>query len=219
MTDKNIEKSWLDHMAGLDRYNRWFFGHIERYLGNYVWEAGSGIGTYSRFMLDRTQLILSDIVDEYLAALKNNFGKHGNVKILKIDLLDNSNRELISQYRIDTILSINVFEHIKADRAAIEFIYNVLKKNGIFIFIGPNHKFLYNSLDKHANHYRRYSLKETVSYLKDLGFVIEKAFAFNKLAALAWFWHGSILRRKIIPPGSVSYYNMIVPIAGAIDSI
>lgn len=215
----NIEKFWLDNIVSLNQYTKWFFSHIERYIGDYVWEVGSGIGTYSKFLLNKNQIILSDIVDEYLERLRDNFRKYNNVKVLKIDLLNDSHYQLIRQYRIDTILCINVLEHVRNDLKAIKFMYRVLQKDGIFIFVGPNHKFLYNSLDKYTNHYRRYSVRQIKNFFNKLGFAIDKIFSFNALGVLSWFWYGSVLKRKVIPLESLRYSNRVIPLVKIIDLV
>ncbi|MDP2923754.1 MAG: glycosyltransferase [Candidatus Omnitrophota bacterium] len=216
---KHVERIWLDNMYVLDRYNRWFFSHIENYLGDKIWEVGSGLGTFSKFLLNKNQLILSDIVDEYLEKLRKDFSDYKHLKVLKIDLLDNSHQKIIKQYEVNTILSINVLEHIQNEIEAIKFMYSVLRKDGIFIFVGPHHKFLYNSLDKHANHYRRYSQKEITHIFSNLGFTVDKVFMFNTLGVLSWFWYGNILRKKVIPLRNLKYYNEVIPLVNLIDSV
>ena len=218
MTDKNIEYEWLDRMGKLNKYNEWLFSHIKDYLGNSVWEAGAGIGTYSKCMSGVKFLFLSDVVDGYLKKLNMEFNNFNNVIVERIDLTNEDYRKL-QHYNIDTVVCINVLEHVEHDLKAMENIYKVLKNDGRFLFIGPNHPFLYGSLDKYANHFRRYTKKGLTSSLNKIGFKIEKISVVNSLAAFNWFLQSKILKRKIISEEGLEMCEKFIALAKIVDRI
>ena len=67
---RDIGAETLRRMRTVSRYNDWILVRIRPWLGNRVLETGAGTGTFSRFFLDREQLVLTDIREDYLATLR-----------------------------------------------------------------------------------------------------------------------------------------------------
>jgi SAM-dependent methyltransferase len=61
------------------------------------------------------------------------------------------------QARFDTILYIDVLEHIEDDRAEVERAGDRLKPDGALIILSPAHPFLYTPFDAGIGHFRRYT--------------------------------------------------------------
>ncbi len=59
----------------------------------------------------------------------------------------------------DIVCAFDVLEHIEDDKKAIEQIYRVLSKNGVFIFTVPAFNFIFSSHDRFLGHKRRYDEK------------------------------------------------------------
>jgi SAM-dependent methyltransferase len=218
MAKADIECQWLDRMGKLKNYNQWLFSQIKDYLGDSVWEVGSGEGTYSQYMTGVGSLVLSDIEDEHLRTLKGKFKDFENVVVRKIDLVSDDCQKL-NDYNIDTVVGINVLEHVGPHLEAMRNIYKALQPGGRFLFIGPHHPFLYGSLDKHANHFRRYTRQQLISSLNKIGFKIEKIFVFNLLAAFNWFLQSRVFKRKIISSGNLNWCEKFLPFAKLVDLI
>ncbi len=218
MAKADIEHQWLERMGRLKSYNEWVFSQIKDYLGDSVWEVGSGEGAYSQYMTGAKFLVLSDIIDDYLKVLKGKFDDFENVTIEKIDLVSDDYKKL-SNYNIDTVVCINVLEHIGPHLKAMRNIYKTLQPGGRLLFIGPHHPFLYGSLDKHANHFRRHTRRQMAPSLNKIGFKIEKILVFNLLAAFNWFFQGRVLKRKIISSGNLDWCEKFLPFAKFIDLI
>ena len=67
----------------------------------------------------------------------------------------------------DTILYLDVLEHIQNDKAELTRAYKLLKKGGTLIICVPAFQFLYSLYDKKIGHYRRYSKANFKSLLKN----------------------------------------------------
>jgi len=66
----------------------------------------------------------------------------------------------------DTILALDLLEHIKDDAGAIAEFHRVLRPGGSLVAIVPAHKWLWGLHDELLGHYRRYTRKEVAKLLK-----------------------------------------------------
>ena len=107
----------LRRMATLGPYNRWLHDRFEHYLGNRILEVGSGVGNQTRFFVnEREQVIASDIQPHYLRELAGHFGEKPNVRIASYSFpLGDADRAELKADRVDTIVCLNVLEHIEQD--------------------------------------------------------------------------------------------------------
>ena len=67
--------------------------------------------------------------------------------------------EMDSTEKFDSIIYIDVLEHIEHDAPEIQAAARHLKENGHLIVLSPAHQFLYTPFDKAIGHYRRYNKK------------------------------------------------------------
>src|SRR5439155_27348601 len=103
----------LERLAAAPRYNRWMFDRLRRWVGAHVLEIGSGIGNLSDFLLDRERVVLTHTEPYYLARLREKYAGRANVDIARLYLptVDGA----LADGRLDTILCLNVLEHVRDD--------------------------------------------------------------------------------------------------------
>ena len=76
----------------------------------------------------------------------------------------------LSEYTYDTILYLDVLEHIEDDKGEIIKAFNSLKTGGKLIVNVPAFQHLYSKFDKDVNHFRRYDKKNFFKLLKNLDY-------------------------------------------------
>jgi SAM-dependent methyltransferase len=69
----------------------------------------------------------------------------------------------------------DVLEHIEDDNKFLKSINSILADNGLVYITVPAYKILWSKEDDDAGHFRRYTIKQISSTLKDSGFEIEYA--------------------------------------------
>ena len=67
--------------------------------------------------------------------------------------------------KFNTIMYLNVLEHIEKDKDEIEIALHKLEKGGHLIILVPAHNKLYSNFDKAVGHFKRYEM----SFFKNLG--------------------------------------------------
>ena len=126
----------LRRISGLSRYNSWLWEQIARFAGQRVLEVGAGIGTMTRFFLDRQLVLATDVDPRYLGRLPQTFANWPNVIVRPLDLNERFSEQLV-EYRLDTALCLNVLEHIKDDEAVLNHFSQLLPPGGRVVIIVP----------------------------------------------------------------------------------
>src|SRR5919198_3629845 len=175
----------LEFCAQSHCFTNWLYNEVSAGLKGDVLEIGSGIGTFSeKIIRDKpltSHVMLTDIAPSYIEALtkkfsSNNNNNNNNVSVSRLDLNRNEDYEKIGYGKFDSILGLNVLEHVENDEFALQQLYRMLKDEGTMVLLVPCHKFLYNVLDKKAGHFRRYTKKELEYKVSKTRFIIQRIF-------------------------------------------
>ncbi len=202
----------LIQLAELDRYNHWIYEQIAHSLGRRVLEIGSGTGNITRFLCaDDREVIATDVIPTYRGELERLFSDQPNVRVGKFDLTAPAPEEFVDR-PMDTVVCLNVLEHVEDDIFALEQMHDVLKHGGYLALLVPAHRVLYGEFDRAVGHYRRYEKKELIDKLSQVGFTVREAKFFSLLAALPWFINGRLLKRDYLPTGQANLANRLVPL-------
>lgn len=191
-------KLTLNELSHVHKYNMLIYENIKQYLGKKILEIGAGVGNIGKLLIKSQPnlLVLTDFDEYCVEILSKNYNGDSKIKVHKLDI---SKESSISGFQIDTIVSINVLEHIEEDVKALVNCNKILCDNGRLILFLPANRFLYGELDRSLGHYRRYNKKEIVIKLQEAGFKIDKIKYFNCIGILGWFINSKILRSKKIP--------------------
>lgn len=152
----------LDLFSHAKNWKEYWFSKIQPYLGNSILEVGAGIGTNAVKILSQIRKIDS------LTCIEPDFNLANQIipNILSAGL--KSENVLVSSkflsdcepsIKYDSILYIDVIEHIEDDRSEIELAIQFLKPRGTLIIVVPAHNFLFSPFDKSIGHFRRYNKK------------------------------------------------------------
>jgi len=95
-------------------FNKWMLSQFKAFVGERVYEAGCGIGNFTELLLDRERLVCVDYDPFYAEVIARRFGHMENVRAQRMDLTDPD--PSMEAERFDTVISLNVIEHIEDDR-------------------------------------------------------------------------------------------------------
>src|SRR5881296_1444642 len=200
----------LERMATAPRYNRWMFERLRPWIGRRVLEIGAGIGNMSAFLADRERLILTDTEAVYLARLRERFAGRPAIKVapLRLPGFDPA----LAAERLDTVVCLNVLEHVENDGASLRAMRDLLAPGGRLVLLVPALRALYGTLDEALGHFRRYVPAELREKLGDAGFRVRHVEYFNLAGVPGWWFTGRVLRRRLIPTGALRWYEALVPL-------
>src|SRR5262249_24342991 len=134
----------LLRLSRAERYNRWMFRQIAPYLGRRVLEIGSGLGNLTRYLVGRDLVVATDVNPRYLRMLSNTFEAHTRVRLQSLDLADFDPQSLAA-WQLDTVVCLNVLEHIEDDGQALRRLHQSLVPGGRLVLLVPAHRWLYGA--------------------------------------------------------------------------
>lgn len=200
-------------------YNRWILDQVREFLGQRVFEAGSGIGNLSSLLADRQRLVLADYDPLYVRLLKDRFGRRTNVRIAHTDLTSPADFERFEGERLDTVFCSNVLEHLEPDEQVLKCFSRVLVPGGHCIIVVPAGRWLYTGMDAELGHFRRYREEELAAKMRAAGFEVVATRQFSRLGALSWAVSGHVLRRRHLSPRQMVWFDRLLPLAKLLDRV
>lgn len=206
MKDK-FGKQTLESMNQAAWYNKWTFKKFNAFLKGNILEVGCGIGNFTQTLISYGKIWGIDINENYVLQTKKIVKKKAAVGLGDIE----KGEYFFKDQEFDSVVCINVLEHIDDDTKAIKNIYKILKDDGNLILLIPSHPFLYGEIDRSIGHFRRYTKKEIVNKLKQEGFKIITFKSLNLLGAIGWYISGKILKNKIVDQSKIKIFNLLGP--------
>jgi glycosyltransferase involved in cell wall biosynthesis/phospholipid N-methyltransferase len=188
----------LQALSGARRFNRWMADTIRPYVGARVLEIGAGIGNLTHQLIPRKQCYYAtDIETEHLARLQTRFHHRPNIRIRRCNLENPADFDEFAG-QLDSVVCLNVLEHIEDDLAGLRNIYKALAPGGRAIVLVPHGQEIYGTLDEVLGHFRRYSHEQLRARLEMAGFHVERILDFNRVSRPAWYVSGRVLKRKTL---------------------
>jgi len=209
----NVGHVTLTRMARLEPYNRWLVSRFEHAIGRRVLEIGAGFGNITRHLKGREFIVASDLDPVALEHLKGVFRDDPSVRIASYRFpLDGSAREEVRALGVDTIVCLNVLEHIEDDRTTLANLKEALSPGGRLVLLVPAFARLFGTLDEHLHHFRRYEKAELEQKIRGAGFELEDLRFVNRPGIFGWWLNGRVLRRRVLPRGQLMAFKFLMPL-------
>lgn len=213
----------LEAMSFAVNYHRWILDEFRPFLGKRFVEVGAGTGSFSELLLDEKPEEISIIEpSEMFEHLKQNVAQfESDAKInLHQAIFADVRQEIASGSKPDSILYVNVLEHIEDDENELKMIYETLDTGGkCFIFV-PALMSLYGEFDRKIGHFRRYAKKEIAEKCAAVGFRVVKLKYFDFAGVFPWYVKYKMLKSDSLEAGAVALYDKIaVPLVSKIENL
>jgi glycosyltransferase involved in cell wall biosynthesis len=209
----------LDSLAQTPRFNRWLADTVQPYVGTRVLEIGAGIGNLSQFLAARRKsYTASDIDEEHMARLRVRFAHRPNLTLVKCDLSAPADFTPIAA-SADTVICLNVLEHIEDDMTGLRNIYSALLPGGTAIVLVPQDQRVYGTLDEVLGHFRRYSEAELRKKMETAGFEVDRVLHFNRVTRPGWWFNGQVLKRRHFSRFQLWWFDRLVWLWRGLDRV
>jgi glycosyltransferase involved in cell wall biosynthesis/phospholipid N-methyltransferase len=206
----------LGRLSRAPRFNSWMADTIRPYCGRRVLEIGSGTGNLTRRLIPRDQYVASDINPLYLQTLTS---LTKDRPYLDVTLTDVTHGESFPEIPggFDTVVCLNVIEHVDDDTGALANIRKVLSPDGKAIVLVPYGPDVFGTLDEVLGHKRRYTEETLRRVADDVGLEVQEILRFNRIGFPAWWLNGKLLRRRSFGLFQIMALNALTPIFRRVD--
>ena len=210
---RNVGHVTLARMGKLEPYNRWLADRFRGAVGQRVLEIGAGFGNMTRQLVGRELVVASDLDPVALEYLRGTFRDEPGVRVASYRFpLSGGERDEIRSLGIDTVVCLNVLEHIEDDAGTLADFYAMLPPGGRMVLVVPALAKLYGTLDEHLHHFRRYEKDELSEKVRAAGFTLEDCRFLNRPGILGWYVNGKILKRRVLPSGQLAAFRLMLPL-------
>jgi SAM-dependent methyltransferase len=211
--------SELELFAAAINWKSYVRRQVDRYLGRDVLEVGAGQGGTTRVLCDgRADRWLCLEPDASLAArLRSAVGDGDLPDCCRIRVGTSADLDRCDDF--DTILYMDVLEHIAEDRAELEQAAARLRPGGHLIVLAPAHQWLFTPFDAAIGHYRRYA-KGTLRGVAPAGLPLVRLAYLDAAGMLASLGNRLVLRSAAPTPSQIAVWDrFLVPFSRWIDPL
>lgn len=207
----------LENLGAVPAVGEWTIAQFAPYLGSAVFEAGAGSGNLTRFLCERPRLVCVDIDPVHVDRLKETYRDCPSVTVMAGDLEDSSLYERWAS-SFDSVVSVNVVEHLEDPQLALRGFFDVLAPGGHAIILVPAHQWLFSAADRALGHWRRYERTSLAELCRDAGFEVESIRQFNRLGVVGWLMNKAF-RRTRISRWQARAFGILLPFAKLLEKV
>ena len=208
LNGEKVEIATLCQLSFLKNYNRHIYEQIKPFLGSHVLEIGCGNGNITTFLIAGRSVTALDKSELKLKLLSQRLPHQSNLRIVQHD---------IEQFPFldmnplpDTVICLNVLEHIKDDYRAMHYIAGLLTDKARCILLLPAQKKYFSPMDRTLGHFRRYNADDVRLLIAKSGLKIEKLVYLNSLSGLGWWFNFVLLKRETFSKRQLLFFEKLV---------
>ena len=198
-------------------WKKYFSSVIRPLIQGDTLETGAGIGATTPLINDgsaRAWLLLEP--DPGMCAILEN-------KIAQKELPSNCQvkngtiQSLTGQF--DSIVYIDVLEHIEQDKNELALAAGLLRKGGTLVVLAPAFNHLFSEFDKSIGHHRRYN-KKMLKRLNPEGLILDQCRYFDSMGYFAALMNRLFMKQKYPTNSQVTFWDSwLVPVSKFTDRI
>jgi hypothetical protein len=209
----------LDAFAEASNWKRYWSNKVRPFTGESVVEVGAGIGSSTGYLCgnSRSSWLCLDPDPAHASHLKAlvSAGALPAVCNVVCGVLD----DLATNLRVDTILYIDVLEHIENDEAEIRCASAHLLHGGHLVVLAPAFNTIYSEFDRAVGHFRRYT-KPDASRLTVDGLTIERIFYLDCVGFVAALANRMFMKTATPSKAQVLFWDrVLVPVSTLADKV
>jgi SAM-dependent methyltransferase len=197
----------LDLFANARNWKGYWSSKIRRHISGDVLEVGAGLGANTPYLVSDApvQSWVALEPDPELAGRMREFvneQRYGCDIQVKVGTV----RDLPASSRFDSILYIDVLEHIEDDRSELELATSFLRPGGRIIVLAPAYQALFTPFDQALGHFRRYH-RNTLTSCAPPGCHLQQLYFLDSVGLLASVANKLLLKQSMPVPSQVHFWD------------
>lgn len=200
----------LEVMREAKRYANHVFSLLAPDLGRRILEVGCGIGTFTaRFCEVADRVVGIEPNPNCVAALQPVCAAQPRFTLWE-QHLEACRPEDLARERFDTVVCVNVLEHIEDDRAAMRAFREALVPGGKVLIFVPALQAAYGPLDAELGHFRRYSKRSLAAVFEAAGLEVTRNVYTNPIGLAGWMFNAHVTRTRTHSVAQVRTFERLV---------
>jgi SAM-dependent methyltransferase len=191
-------------------YTRWLLERFAPYLGDDVLEIGAGIGAYTVPLLHAGKRISAcEASSDAASVLRRRAGSTQSLEIIVGEFPTDRVETELGAARFDSVLCVNVLEHVDDPEGLIAAAYQRLRVGGRLLLLVPAVAAAYGEIDRNLGHRRRFSRKE-LQELLGAPWTVEILQYTNLVGLLGWMLNAHLFKRARQSVGQILVFDRAV---------
>jgi 2-polyprenyl-3-methyl-5-hydroxy-6-metoxy-1,4-benzoquinol methylase len=200
----------LETMQGARRYAAHLFALFLPYVGRRVLEVGCGIGTMSQKLSEVSEVVLGIEPNPSCAAQVRQHMQNEARFSLRECLLEQCDADELASHRFDTVVCVNVLEHIDDDAGALSMFKRVVQPGGHVLIWVPAIPAAYGPLDAELGHHRRYTKASLAQAFTRAGLEIVSLRYTNPIGLVGWMFNAHVGKSTTHSPLQIKLFETLV---------
>ena len=207
--------SELDLFMHATNWKKYWAGKLRPFVSGDVLDVGAGLGATFDYLSDGASSWTCLEPDAGLCAqLEQRLATHARPPRVLAGTLE----ALAPEARFDTIVYIDVLEHIEGDRAELSAAARHLRPGGTLVVLSPAFQFLYSPFDRSVGHFRRYT-RATLRAVTPAGLRVKSWFFLDGLGVGASLF-ARLAKKKAPTVAQIDTWDkLLVPVSIVTDSL
>ncbi|RUT07589.1 hypothetical protein DSM106972_018490 [Dulcicalothrix desertica PCC 7102] len=219
MTNYTYIGSELELFRHARNWKAYWSDLIKPFLGNEVLEVGAGTGSNTEILCQGSYKRWLCLEPDSVLASNLKLSIHNNLIPQCCDVKIGDLSDLNFEEQFDSIIYIDVIEHIEDDKLEATFAVNHLKVNGFLVILSPAHQWLFTNFDKAIGHYRRYD-NQTLSSIIPNNLKCIKLRYIDSIGLAASLGNKFILKSKMPTKKQILLWDRVmVPLSQKVDPL
>jgi SAM-dependent methyltransferase len=208
--------SELELFAAVRNWKAYWVGQIQPFITGDVLEVGAGIGSNTR-LLDRGmgRWVCLEPDPTLVEEMVKNSAETG----LRRPEVVCGTLETMTGQKFDTLLYIDVLEHIEKDGKELQRAASFLKPGGQIIVLSPAHQRLFSPFDAAIGHFRRYD-RPMLRKISPKGLELRRLIYLDCAGMMLSAANVLMLRQSMPTKAQLRFWdNWIVPVSRVLDKV
>jgi SAM-dependent methyltransferase len=217
MSDFKYVGAELDLFAAVHNWKSYWSRRIRPFIAGDVVEVGAGIGSNTMFLdtAGSGRWVALEPDAELIAQLRSNLTGTGNGR--EREAVCGTLRSLGGGDAFDTIVYIDVLEHIEDDRGELREASSRLRPGGRIIVLSPAHQRLFTPFDAAIGHFRRYN-RRMLRGISPPGLRVESMFYLDSAGLLLSAANLLLLRQSMPTKAQLHVWDTwVIPVSRMLD--
>ena len=217
---KTASETYSTAITDAKNYTGWIIDEFLPFFGRAVLEVGLGHGGYRAQLPEGLSYVGMDIDPNAVGSARK---QYDTGRYFCADISDDNLHENLRGALVDSVLCVNVLEHIEDDVLAVSNMLNTLSGGGHLLLFVPAFNLLRNDLDRLAGHHRRYRQRDLAAIVAPLEAEIVVSKYLNPLGGLGWLVNGfrryDSLQDTVINKQIEIFDRFILPISRLLNPV